>query len=137
MHRTVKLLAPVLLLASLACYHAVINTGLAPSPQTIQKDWASGWLWGLVSPSPVSTMAQCPGGVSKVETQHSFLNGLVYWLTSGIYAPMTITVTCAAGHASIPAGAARLEARRSDLQQTLDSAVALSDHIQGPVFIKF
>ncbi|NNK65052.1 MAG: hypothetical protein HKO98_17750, partial [Gemmatimonadetes bacterium] len=32
-----------------------------------------------------------------VETQHSFLNGLVAGLTFGIFTPMTITVTCGAG----------------------------------------
>jgi hypothetical protein len=35
--------------------------------------------------------------LSKVETEHSFLNGLVGALTLGIYTPMHLTVTCASG----------------------------------------
>jgi hypothetical protein len=35
--------------------------------------------------------------VAKVETRHSFLNQLVGILTLGIYTPMHIKVTCAAG----------------------------------------
>jgi hypothetical protein len=35
--------------------------------------------------------------VSKVETEHSFLNGLVQFVTLGIYTPMHLTVTCAGG----------------------------------------
>jgi hypothetical protein len=38
--------------------------------------------------------------VSKVETQHSFLNALVAFFTLQIYTPMDITVTCAAGGSS-------------------------------------
>jgi len=34
--------------------------------------------------------------VAKVETQLSFVNQLVSFLTLGIYTPMQITVTCAA-----------------------------------------
>ena len=40
--------------------------------------------------------ASCPNGVAKVETQQSFLNLLANFLTSGLYSPMSITVTCAA-----------------------------------------
>jgi hypothetical protein len=40
-------------------------------------------------------MARCPKGVAKVETQMSFVNGLVSSFTFGILTPMTITVTCA------------------------------------------
>lgn len=86
-------LAAVLVLVG--CYHAVIDTGLAPSPVTIDQQWASGFIYGLVPPNPVGTMQKCPHGVAKVETQHSFLNSLVAGITVGIYTPMTITVTCA------------------------------------------
>ena len=79
-----------------ACYHATIETGLAPSGQVVENKWAMGWVHGLVPPSTVNTQAQCPNGVSKVETQLSFLNQLVTGLTAGIVSPMTITVQCAA-----------------------------------------
>lgn len=78
-----------------ACYHATVETGLAPSPQVVEKPWAAGWIFGLVSPSPLETKAKCTNGASKVETQLSFVNQLVGLLTLGIYTPMAIKVTCA------------------------------------------
>lgn len=83
-------------LISTGCYHAVIDTGLAPGTQTIQKEWAHSFIDGLVPPDVVTTAAACPHGVARVETQHSFLNELAAFLTLGIYTPMQITVTCAA-----------------------------------------
>lgn len=85
-----------LVLLSGACYHATVETGLKPSETRIVNKWAMGFAWGLVPPPTVETAAKCPNGVAKVETQHSFLNSLVAGLTSGILAPMTIEVTCAA-----------------------------------------
>jgi hypothetical protein len=80
----------------LGCYHATIETGATPSNETISKSFASGWIFGLVPPSAVATAAKCPDGVAKVETQLSFVNQLVSFLTIGIYTPMEIKVTCAA-----------------------------------------
>jgi hypothetical protein len=77
------------------CYHAVIETGLAPSPTVIDQPWAMGFVAGLVPPSPVQAMQRCPKGVSKVETEHSFLNALVGGITFSIVTPMHIKVTCA------------------------------------------
>jgi hypothetical protein len=43
-------------------------------------------------------MEQCgSAGVARVETQISFLNGLVSFLTFNIFTPMDILVTCGAG----------------------------------------
>jgi Bor protein len=85
--------AAIILLAG--CYHATIETGVAPSAQTISRDWAPGWLFGLVPPSTTETQQRCPNGVARVETQLSFANQLASWLTAYIYTPMSITVTCA------------------------------------------
>lgn len=91
---SVGLVASSLLFAG--CYHAVIDTGKAPAPETINRPWAHGFIFGLVPPSVTETKGTCQNGVAKVETQQSFLNGLVGMITYGIYTPMTITVTCAA-----------------------------------------
>jgi hypothetical protein len=88
--------------ALLGCYHATIETGVAPSNLVIEKRWASGWILGLVPPSTVETAAKCESGVSKVETKLSFLNQLVGFLTLSIYTPMEIRVTCAEGMVSAP-----------------------------------
>jgi hypothetical protein len=95
MPRTLRTTALALLLCSAGCYHATVQTGATPSTQTVEKKWASGWIFGLVPPSTTGTGAQCPNGVAKVETQLSFGNQLVSFLTLGIYTPMDIRATCA------------------------------------------
>ena len=92
---TVVLLCAFFLTATYGCYTATIETGLKPSTVTIEKNWATGWLYGLVPPKTIETAAKCHNGVAKVVTQHSFANLLVVNLTFGIYTPMTIKVTCA------------------------------------------
>ncbi len=95
---SIRALALVALLLTLsACYHATIQTGLRPGTQTLEDKWANSWVSGLVPPATVETMRGCPAGVARVETQQSFLNGLVGFFTLGIYTPMEITVTCADG----------------------------------------
>jgi Bor protein len=125
-----------------ACYHATIETGLSPSPQVIDNQWASSWVFGLVPPKTVETMAKCPDGVSKVETQLSFLNGLVGVLTFSIYTPMSIKVTCAAsGHAAIPAGAPTIQLGEhptaAAVQDALARAAAQSVAAGTPVYLEF
>jgi Bor protein len=78
-----------------ACYHATIETGLTPSTQVLEQSFASSWIYGLVPPKTVETASRCPDGVAKVETQQTFVNQLVGFLTLGIYTPMHIRVTCA------------------------------------------
>ena len=77
------------------CLHAVVQTGRPESQDVISIKWANGFLWGLRPPLIVETASRCTNGVAKVETQHSFLNGLATVLTLGIYTPMQIDVTCA------------------------------------------
>jgi hypothetical protein len=96
MHRSPRALLVVACVLSLGCYHATVETGATPSPEVIDKSFASGWIYGLVPPSTISTAAKCPNGPAKVETKLSFVNQLVSFLTLGIYTPMQITVTCAA-----------------------------------------
>ena len=89
------LLFLTLLLFLPACWHATVTTGLRPSTVKIENKWASSWIYGLVPPSAVETMEKCPAGVAQVDTQLSFTNQLVNFLTFGIYTPMEIVVTCA------------------------------------------
>lgn len=138
--RTALCAIAVALLLS-ACYHATIETGLAPSNEVVEKPWASGWVFGLVPPSPVETMSKCKGGVSKVETQLSFVNQLVAFLTLEIYTPMSIKVTCASGGRSmVPAGANRIDVGADptpqQLQDALTQAVKQSARSGQPVFVE-
>jgi len=141
MSRTLKLVAVTLLLALPACYHATVQTGLPAGTAVVQQSWAAGWLWGLVPPKPVTTHAQCPSGVSKVETVHSFLNMVVQGLTGGIFVPMTIKATCAsAGHAAAP-GTPEIKvgdgATPEEIINAFRRAADMAVETHGPVYVKF
>jgi hypothetical protein len=96
MAHLVRVLGVASLVTLGACYHATVETGATPSTVVIDKSFASSWIYGLVPPETVSTSSKCPNGPAKVETQHTFLNQLVGFITLGIYTPMQIKVTCAA-----------------------------------------
>jgi hypothetical protein len=126
------------------CYHATIETGLPASAQIIDKGFASGWIYGLVPPSTVATASQCPSGVAKVETELSFVNQLVSFLTLGIYTPMHIRVTCAAtSSASIgllprtPALALQTGADTPTVQARFAEAAVLAAETHRPVLVEF
>ena len=87
-----------------ACFHQIVQTGRTPGPTVIERPWTATWLWGLVPADEISVVAQCPNGVATVETQQSFLNGLVGGLTLGIYTPQEVRVTCASGSSALPSG---------------------------------
>jgi hypothetical protein len=122
-----------------ACYHATVETGLTPSTQVLEQTFASSWIYGLVPPKTVSTTSQCPGGVAKVETEHSFVNQLVGFLTLGIYTPMHIRVTCAQGNAgttgamlSVPA-----QADETALRAAFARAADIAAKAHEPVMVRF
>ncbi len=138
--RSAALLGAVVALSG--CYHATIETGLPPGNQTLEKPWASGWVFGLVPPSTVETASRCPNGVARVETKLSFLNMLVSAITLSIYTPMAIRVTCAGPGTSME------QAERSQLmikdganleekQRAIRDAAELSAREGQPVLIKF
>jgi hypothetical protein len=76
------------------CFHSVIDTGLQPGPVGYAEEWETAWLIGAV-PARVNATEACQGPWARVETQQSFLNGIVTVLTVGIYAPHQVEVTCA------------------------------------------
>ncbi|MGH7607316.1 MAG: Bor/Iss family lipoprotein [Gemmatimonadales bacterium] len=139
MSRMFTLAATSLLLVLPACYHATIQTGLPAGSGVVEQKWAAGWLWGLVPPKPVATMAQCPTGVSKVETQHSFLNMVVQALTAGIFTPMSIKATCASGGAAAAAPEIRLGAGASSAEviDAFRRAADLAVASDSPVYVRF
>ena len=88
-------LTAIALLGAAGCYHAVVETGRQPAPTVVEKPWVNTFVFGLVPAPVIDVSAQCPGGIAKVETQQTFLNGLVGALTLGIYTPQSATITCA------------------------------------------
>ena len=119
-----------------ACYHATVETGLQPSAEKITQKWAMGFAWGLVPPPTVNVASQCPNGVARVETQHSFLNSLVAALTSGIVTPMEITVTCAVARSDAGSEVMKLGADQTP-QELLTAAAERSAATGEAVLVQF
>ena len=93
MRRLAPLFAALLLAG---CYHVTVVTSAAPPGAHVNKEWQNSFVIGLVPPPELNVKDQCPQGVTKVETERSFLNGLVAFLTQSIYTPMHTEVTCSA-----------------------------------------
>ena len=90
-------LAPLFAALLLAgCYHVTVVTSAAPPGTHVNKEWQNSFVIGLVPPPELNVKDQCPQGVTKVETERSFLNGLVAAITQSIYTPMHTEVTCSA-----------------------------------------
>ncbi len=79
------------------CYHQAVNTGLAPSTTTVQKNFHPTWVLGLVKAAPVDVRSECPNGVAYASTRMTVPNWLVSLVTIGIMTPHEVKVTCAAG----------------------------------------
>ena len=122
------------------CYHATINTGRPLSTQIVEEPFASSWVYGLVPPKTVEAGERCPNGVARVETQQSFVNGLVGVLTFGIYTPMNIKVTCAAGDDDLDAAAMMDVPANATLEETQAAFKAAADlAVEGrhPTLVRF
>jgi hypothetical protein len=123
MNRRRILALTLLSVSTTACFHAVIDTGLPPGAQTIAKPWAHSFVYGLVPPAPIDASNVCRAGVAKVETQHSFLNGLVAGLTWSLYTPISIQVTCAADRGARQPGDSSNEASPQNASTALRSVI--------------
>ena len=124
-------------LVASGCYHATVETGKPPAPETIDKPWASSFVFGLVPPGTVESAQKCPNGVAKVETQQTFLNGLVYLLTFGIYSPMAIKVTCAAKTSADAGTVLRAGPEDTAPAELLQRASELARDLGAPVTVEF
>lgn len=78
------------------CYHVTVISGTSPSPTVVDKPWQNSFVYGLVPPPELNVKDQCPNGVQKVETETSFVNGLVGALTWSLYTPIHARITCSA-----------------------------------------
>ena len=95
--RRKSLLVLAVALSLAGCYRVTVITGAPEGPNKIEKPWNHSFVYGLVPPSEVNTATQCPQGVARVVTEHSFLNSLVAGITYSLYTPITVKVTCASG----------------------------------------
>jgi hypothetical protein len=90
------LTSAVFLLTGAACYkHTYIVGAGAPDGPLMHDEWRHHWLWGLISPDKELALRDvCASGDATIETEMTFLNGLVSALTGGIYSPTTVKVRC-------------------------------------------
>jgi hypothetical protein len=137
MHKASVVAAATMAVLVSGCYHATVDTGLRPSGEVVERDWAHGFLYGLVPPSDVDVASECPNGVAQVDTELSFLNQVAIILTGGLYTPMSIRVACAVGPdraaaVEIPAGADPVTVRHAIAQ-----AAQVSHESGKPAFVRF
>lgn len=125
---------------SAACYHAIIETGRTAGETNVTRHFQPSFIYGLVPPPPLNVTGQCPGGISRVETQHTFVEGLVAVITAGIFTPMTLSVTCSArgtalvpGERLIDVGHGAPEAR----QAAMAAAATLSAETGRAVYVRY
>jgi hypothetical protein len=119
-----------------ACYHQVVDTGLPAGSTKIDKPWTATWIFGLVPATPIDVRTQCPNGVAIVDTQMTFVNGLVGALTLGIYTPLSVSVTCSGSGAALgpSAPAVHVDASSPDgYAAAMENAVKLSRDTGHPV----
>lgn len=138
-----RLALPMLaLVVTSGCFQAVVSTGLQAGTEVISKPWAHSFVYGLVPPAVTETAQKCPNGVARVETRHSFLNGIVAILTWSLYTPMEITVTCAAGGRTGGGSTQRPDVTASDTSAAaagtaLSVAADLAVSAGRPVLVRF
>lgn len=140
MNRSRSLIVLAVLMALPACYHAVIETGRPASATVVTKPFQLSFIYGLIPPPALNVSAQCPTGVAKVETVHSFVEGLVAFLTFGILTPMSYIVTCASGRASLPAAATIDVAHGSSSAEqaaAFERAIELARTTGSPAYLKY
>jgi hypothetical protein len=98
------------------------------------------WIFGLVAADEIDVRKECPTGVAVIETEQSFVNGLVGALTIGIFTPQHVRITCAMGTASLPHGATELKlganATAEESELLTSRAVEMARTTNAPVVIR-
>lgn len=57
------------------------------------------FLWGHVGGSSIDLKQLCPTGVAEIASESSFVDGLLFGLTIGLYSPLSVEVHCESGTA--------------------------------------
>ena len=125
-----------------ACFHTIITTDLPPSTEVHHEEWRPSFIWGLV-PAQVDASKYCAGRRwARVETQQSPVNWIVAVVTSGIFTPMDVRVTCAASGAMLtPADGPVLKLGSSatdrEKTETFAEATELAKESGAAVYVAF
>jgi hypothetical protein len=137
-----KFLAVALLIVLPGCYHAIVTTGRPASTTVINKAFQPSFIYGIVPPPPLDVSKECPQGVAKFETVHTFVEGLVGGLTFGIFTPFSTIVTCASSNrmGALPSDSVieiSKTATPAERQAAFEKAVELSVATGKPVYTTF
>ena len=96
MKRIGSILLLMVMLTASGCFHTTVVTGRPESTKVVDRPWHPFVIYGLVPiGGDLDVSDACPNGVAKVETEISFMNGLVSAITFSIFTPAHVKVTCA------------------------------------------
>ncbi len=90
------ILAAAIFLTGCATQQMDLADGVPDGARAEHEEWQNFFIFGL---APVRQRVQaenyCPGGtIGRVETELTFLNGLLHAVTYGLYSPYTMRVYC-------------------------------------------
>lgn len=123
------------------CFHQIVQTGNPAGATVVDKAFVPGWLWGLVPNTEVDVRKECPMGVAVVETETSFVNGLVGAVTLGIFTPQHVRITCASRSASLPSDMRRISIPVGATQEAeaalVGQAIQASAETHAPVAVLY
>lgn len=141
-----KLALPCLIVFGLlfsGCYGTKVTTGLEKGSKTVTKR-QTGFVNGLVMQNmPIDGTNRCPNGVAAVKTELTVLDQLLASFTGGIYSPITVSVTCAAGSMSSTMPAPDVDftvpedAPKVEVKETITAAAEQSAERNESVRVQF
>ncbi len=88
----------VALATATGCYTVRFQSSMPPGGARYEEK-GHFFLWGLVGEKEVDLRKLCPAGPSRWQNQQTFVDGLVGFVTLGIYIPRTVNVECTAARA--------------------------------------
>ena len=77
------------------CYKTVYHSPKA-APGIVHEGTNQHFIGGLINESIVDAQQLCPKGIAQYRYEQSFVDGLIGFLTMGLYTPASWSITCAA-----------------------------------------
>lgn len=95
MRRALLIGLAFLALGAAGCFeHRVYVGNGAPDGTEVYDAWKHHFIYGILLEGSVDLKELCPTNNAMVHDKVGFLNGLVSWVTLGIYTPSTMKVRC-------------------------------------------
>jgi hypothetical protein len=91
------LLAALVATSACASYKVNYRNKTAPSSGEVHSAKQSFFLWGLVGGDEVDLDQLCPRGVSRIASKKGPGDAILFWLTGGLYAPISVEIECSGG----------------------------------------